>query len=771
MVELPPQRVRELSRAGAFRAGGRKVLQAQGYSPEEAEQLTAQYRQEGKVYGRRSAGINQKEMVVTTGTIEAQQLEPVMVTDTSKGAIVRKYNPITKEQTSVRVDLPKVESSRIETKARTGTPERLQQELQKASIEVKKTATSTQRLQPPPIQDTNIRKADTSKIIKPQSVVTAYESPKAFLEKQFYDISRSKSIYETQQARGAEKQILSEAKQFGLGVASVAVGTALFAKNLFFNPIKTLKSVPGGITASAVAFGEDIKVNPSYALGVVAGNIAGAKATPKVVGTTGTITENILTRLDPRFKPVVTTIGGQFIENLPAKVGTSRIGLVQPGNLGNLNLAQQASFAGTTKTVMSAQRGLFGLFETTKVIDKPLPSPTAPPLEQAMFFSPPNIKTGVPELRISRLGLQGTPTASIFDLAGSSELTLGINRPQALVLPNAKIANIPSELKTLLAKAQEGDSVALAEFERRFLEYQLRPTGELQPIGFAGTREAELTLSPQSVLVKKGTPVVTIIEGKRVPIVLTEIKQPSSEASALISKLQKEGLTIAEKEKLQSLLKKETGLDYSKAIKEQKRLPIESSSLFIKGSKGISYGNSISVPTNIRPTSNILRVTQVPRSPVETIRSIVPRKEPIRTTPARTIFRATIPARPIVIQRRPPVSFNKLDKGTIDKNIQLESIDGYEIFTKKYGKDVLIGTAKTKLEAKTILERQLLGTLRASGFVTKSTGEKLKASELGFGRGFRTAKRDSFRVVQERGFRLGSFGERSEIKSARRRKR
>lgn len=650
-----------------------------------------------------------------------------------------------------------------------------QQQIKKDVIEARRQIQEQARTSPESekrnIQE--VRPAPQVVIEKPQSVVTAFEAPKGILERILYEIQRAKSRMEIERIRGKDVKVVDEAKQFGLGVAATGVGTALFIKNIVTEPISTIKSIPEGVKTSAEQFGTDVQTNPSFALGTVVANIVGAKAIPKALGKTGTVTENILTRLDPRFKAVTTTTSGQFIENLPPSVGATRIGLVRPGNLGNLNLAEQASFAGRTTTVVTAQRGLFGLFETTKTIDKPLPSPTAPPLERAMFFSPPNIRTGVPELRVSRLGLQGTPQASFLDIVGGgAELSIRPNRPQAIVLPNAKIANIPSELLSVLERAKKGDAVAIAEFERRFLEYQLRPTGELQPIGFAATKEAELTLSPQSILAKKGTPAVTIIQGKRVPIIVTEIVQPSSEASRLISKLQSQGLSVLEREKLTQILKKETGLDYSKAVASTKRLPIESASGFIRTPRDIARVDSLPVsqqvisPQPIKRSiapQRIIRPEVTPRRTISpnVIREIIKRGNiPIRTPPQTirgNLFTKTPPT---------PIPKSRLDSAGV---ITSADIEGYKVFTRKFGGDVLLGTARTKEEASRILSRELKGTLRASGFVTTSTGEKLKATELNLGRGFRPGKRDSFRIVQERGTRLGSFGEIREIQSSRRR--
>jgi hypothetical protein len=254
--------------------------------------------------------------------------------------------------------------------------------------------------------------------------------------------------------------------------------------------------------------------------------------------------------------------------------------------------------------------------------------------------------------------------------------------------------------------------------------------------------------------------------------VVTEIVQPSSEASKLITKLQSQGLSVIERERLTQILKKETGLDYSKAIGATKRLPIESASGFIRTPRDIARVDSLPVSQQVispRPVSRatvpqrVIRPVSVTRTTLSpnVIRELIKRGNiPIRTPPQTirgNLFTKTPPA---------PIPRNRLDG---NGGITSAELEGYKIFTRKFGGDVLLGTARTKEEATRILSRELKGTLRASGFVTTSTGEKLKATELNFGRGFRPGKRDSFRVVQERGYRLGSFGERREIQSSRRR--
>lgn len=100
-----------------------------------------------------------------------------------------------------------------------------------------------------------------------------------------------------------------------------------------------------------------------------------------------------------------------------------------------------------------------------------------------------------------------------------------------------------------------------------------------------------------------------------------------------------------------------------------------------------------------------------------------------------------------------------------------EFIKMFEVFARKKGVDVLIGEAPTRARVKDILRSELKGTLRASGFAKeKGTGRVLSFEEIDLGAGFARSKVEPFRIVQKRSNRLGSGGERTEIKTARKSK-
>ena len=96
---------------------------------------------------------------------------------------------------------------------------------------------------------------------------------------------------------------------------------------------------------------------------------------------------------------------------------------------------------------------------------------------------------------------------------------------------------------------------------------------------------------------------------------------------------------------------------------------------------------------------------------------------------------------------------------------------GFEAFGRRYGKDISLGLFTTKRRAAKKLKQFLKGGLGASGFLEEK-GEPVPIGELkfSFGEEFRPSKKDPFRVVQKRSFRLGTGGEIFEIQRAKRQK-
>jgi len=95
-----------------------------------------------------------------------------------------------------------------------------------------------------------------------------------------------------------------------------------------------------------------------------------------------------------------------------------------------------------------------------------------------------------------------------------------------------------------------------------------------------------------------------------------------------------------------------------------------------------------------------------------------------------------------------------------------EKIELFKAFVRKKGKDILLGEFETLGGAKRGLKKELLGTLRASGFIKKG-GKKIK---INLGYGFRPSKKDIFRIVQKKTLRFGTKGEIKEAQFFRKKK-
>jgi len=230
---------------------------------------------------------------------------------------------------------------------------------------------------------------------------------------------------------------------------------------------------------------------------------------------------------------------------------------------------EQMIFADTTGDVITSQRGLFpkkifNKFKDDIVVKNPNID-DASDLSAQLFASPPDIVTGNPQLRASRLGLWAENKASFEDIF-SGNAQVGKGQPQAVLFPNAKIGAIPDELKSLANKAKAGDKVAEAEFLKRYRKYQLTPTGEFKPFGFAGG-EAEVTLAVGEVASGEGRIASTLIKGQKVSIIKAKVKSASPELTELQTKYLDSGLTTKETSKFNDLMKEESGSLSTRPVK------------------------------------------------------------------------------------------------------------------------------------------------------------------------------------------------------------
>ncbi len=120
------------------------------------------------------------------------------------------------------------------------------------------------------------------------------------------------------------------------------------------------------------------------------------------------------------------------------------------------------------------------------------------------------------------------------------------------------------------------------------------------------------------------------------------------------------------------------------------------------------------------------------------------------------------------IRKRIRLPFPKLKPVKKKPKVRLKAPPSeFGIFVRKRGKDIRIGTRKTRPAARKFLKKRLTTTLRASGFITDKTGKKIRPKIT---KGFRLSKIDPRRIVEKRGRRLDTRSEVKAIQKAKSRK-
>jgi len=105
-----------------------------------------------------------------------------------------------------------------------------------------------------------------------------------------------------------------------------------------------------------------------------------------------------------------------------------------------------------------------------------------------------------------------------------------------------------------------------------------------------------------------------------------------------------------------------------------------------------------------------------------------------------------------------PITFDK-EKPKIVKEAE-KVLGSFEAFGRRFGKDISLGMFETKIGAIKKLKEFAEFSLGASGFVS-SGGRKVKINNLG--ERFTTSKKDPFRIVEKKQYRLSTGSEKSEI--------
>ncbi len=244
------------------------------------------------------------------------------------------------------------------------------------------------------------------------------------------------------------------------------------------------------------------------------------------------------------------------------------------------------------------------------------------------------------------------------------------------------------------------------------------------------------------------------------------LKQKSSTQSLVTPKLdisqeykQKEQTLqreLLKTNQLEVLGLKSVQLYNQKSSQVQKSVPLlkyNQKSLYLQKTKQIPALKLISPQLEISSTKEISQSKVIPQLIYKTKERIDPIGE--------LITAGKSPIKPKEPRIPKPINFFGMNK---IKNEKEEGKEGgfFEVFVKKFGKDVSIGKFRTLGKAKKSLKTELVDTLRASGFITKE-GKKVKFGIEDFGSEFRKAKSDQFRIVQKSSKRLGRKSETKEI--------
>jgi len=164
-------------------------------------------------------------------------------------------------------------------------------------------------------------------------------------------------------------------------------------------------------------------------------------------------------------------------------------------------------------------------------------------LERSFFVDPEG------RLRPSRSGL--VQEASLRDIL-SGQITFRKPKPQVLVFSDISVERLPSYLKDVELKLK--NRAVLSERDiGRLLEFQLKKSGKFKPIGF-GSGEPELTLAPGEIIYRRKVVGVTLINGRKTPIVLAGVRKASPELSELIRRFKEGSLRKAELRLLERIL-------------------------------------------------------------------------------------------------------------------------------------------------------------------------------------------------------------------------
>lgn len=629
--------------------------------------------------------------------------------------------------------------------------------------------------------------------LQQQKTVEPIKKERALLGR-LQKIEEIKGKLRTERLRGKKQTLRRELKLAGLTFVSTLTENVIAfkdlpktAKEIVKDPAK-LKKVPTAIKRAGGEFGELLRVSPTEAITKVGTEILLLKATAKGFEKIGKGVELGRARLSPKFVGKAKT--GKTLEVLIKdgkrlrKVKLKVVGRIGSKSLPPETLAKKVGRAGKRVDAVSTQADrLVGFIRRKKIIRKPIPGEAKfskatksllkkfddGTINQKQLIQLDDLiqkqgEKGIlersffvdPEARIrpSRIGVE--QRGSLLDLL-SGDVTFRKPKPQILLFEKAKVERLPKALKSIERKLRQNKVLTKTE-TNRFLKFQLTESGKFKPIGFA-SREPELTLAPGEIIKRQKTVGVTIINGRRVPIVKVKVLKPKGKLKKLLDLAKKKPLSKKQSKTLNRLLKKQTGFNYkvpssgriSKKVVSIKRIgaSVTSRIIFRKRKSKISKRRKAKRVTRpSRPRRKISR----PRRPFKPSRPSRPsrRRRRIkisRVSKARRVRKPSRPRKVIKISRigrsvrigkpvkviRPPL--RKIKK----KRKKPKLKQGYIVFGKSRGKFLRLN--KKPLSEKNALNRgafavdhttartfkiKRVGKFKKLGRITKQEGNYFK---------------------------------------------
>jgi len=185
--------------------------------------------------------------------------------------------------------------------------------------------------------------------------------------------------------------------------------------------------------------------------------------------------------------------------------------------------------------------------------------------------------------------------------------------------------------------------------------------------------------------------------------------------------------------------------------------------------KQVSIPKVIQIP--VTETSQIIKTAQVTKT-AQITKQILKQQQIQKIAQILTpqITQVTKPLIPQIPKVPPPIIPGITGLGKALKKVKEMKPELFEVFARKFGKDVPIGKFPTLKKAREKLIGELKTTLRAGAFIEKA-GKKVKFGELKLGAEFRPGKKEPWRIIQKKEQRLKEAGETKEIQFFRKTKK